>query len=277
MVQLYAHDLDGHRIFVECAQKGHDYLCHECGRLVRLRGGLYRQLHFYHMDDGGACRLHEKTIEHVMTQRLLQSAIADTELEVRFCEIGRVADAVCWSKKLVFEVQVSPIRQEEVASRIQDYKRAGFDTIFILHTKNFMKRLATPAEDFLLGCTHYFTDVGEEGGSFFDSLSWIVRKRRLFLQRQSYARLQIDIATIAPYENAPTEPALAIIEQRRLTWKWSAEGDLLSMKSLDKQLLHEARLIEESALDATSLQRSLAKKWTQFFTNLFYKIVERWC
>jgi len=273
MVQLYAQSGDGEKIFVERSVKGIDYFCLECLQKVRLRGGMYRQLHFYHIDEGKKCRQSEKTIEHILTQKKLQDSIPEIQLEVRFPDIGRVADAVLFDQKLVFEVQVSPMTQEECVSRIEDYRKAGFETIFILHTKTYGHRLSTPIEEVLERHTHYFTNINETGGVIFDMLSWISRRRRLFLQDFALKRCVIDIGSIRRRDPKLSDAVLEVLKKREQNWLLQAYGDLLSQKLTDEHL-KEAMAIESALHRSCQPKTSALQRYRQFVRLLYEKIVE---
>src|SRR5437879_13025188 len=116
-MQIYALK-DKHSIFVAEAIKGKDYLCPECQRVVRLRGGNLRQKHFYHHHKG-SCRQGNKSLTHLALQWHLIDLLPKGEalMERAFPEIGRITD-VCWEKrKIVFEIQCSPITEEKAKRR----------------------------------------------------------------------------------------------------------------------------------------------------------------
>lgn len=180
-MQIYAFDRVGHLVSAEDARKGENYCCPECRKNLRLRGGWQRQLHFYHLEST-FCRLKQKSLTHLHIQYALQKMLAPHEvwLEHRFPEIGRIADVVWPEKKLIFEVQVSPISAEEISARNRDYQKVGFHVIWILHDRQFNRSFLSSAESFLRSSNHYFTNINASGrGIFYDQYSHVRANRRL--------------------------------------------------------------------------------------------------
>ena len=273
MVQLYALNDEGMKLFVENACKGEDYSCLECGQLVRLRGGVYHQLHFYHIDEGRKCTQREKTIEHILVQKHLQDHMYGVQLEVRLPAIGRIADALWQEEKIVFEVQVSPMTEEECLARIADYKKLGFDVVFILHVKTYGRRLATPMECVLEKYTHYFTDIDEHGGDVFDMLSWVSRRRRLFLERKALSRCVIDIATIERTHADLPLSRLKVLQDSQRCWLLQASGDLLS-KTLSTEQEKAAIGVEQWLYSVKREQASMIQRCWQQLLLVYRKLIE---
>lgn len=180
-MQLYALDREKKLIFARNALKQTDYYCLECEGPVRRRGGLHRKDHFYHQDALRECRQNGKTLEHLNVQLFFLKVLPEGEcvLEKRFPEINRIADVVWENKKLIFEVQCSPISSDEVDERNQDYKQIGYEVVWILHDKRFNQKRLTGAEHFLYSLPHYFTNMTEGGkGEIYDQFSLIDRGTR---------------------------------------------------------------------------------------------------
>lgn len=170
-MQLYALDADQQLIAANHASKQHDYSCLECGNTVRLRGGIHRRDHFYHLQQEQPCRQSGKGMEHLQLQCFFQRSLleGDCFLEHRFPTINRIADVAWVSKRLIFEIQCSSITAEEVAQRNRDYESVGWEVIWILHEKNFNQRRLTGAELELRANPHYYTDFNERGeGGIYD-------------------------------------------------------------------------------------------------------------
>jgi competence protein CoiA len=163
-MQLYALE-ESHPIFAKDAEKGKSYTCPECTSFVRVRGGPSRQTHFYHLKAPPHCRQHQKSLEHLHMQlRLLEALKGDgAQMEAPFPKIGRIADVAWASKKIVFEVQCSPISLEEVRGRIADYQRQGYSVIWILHDKQFNKPSLSAAEHHLRKTPCYYTNCDKTG------------------------------------------------------------------------------------------------------------------
>lgn len=181
-MQLYALDEEGRWVAASKASKSVDYQCVECRGQVRMRAGELRQPHFYHLTRPEECRQDGKGLEHLQTQLHIQNRLPDSEcqLEVRFPEIGRIADAVWEKEKVIFEIQFSPISTEEVRARNHDYKSLGYQVIWVLHEQQFNKNKVTGAEKFLVDKPHYFTNIVANGDGFiYSQASKIYMGKRL--------------------------------------------------------------------------------------------------
>lgn len=235
MAQLYAITFEGEVIAACHALKQTDYFCPECKKIVRLRGGLHRQDHFYHLEITVDCRQSRKSFEHIQAQLYILKALpqGDCHLEWRFPEIHRIADVVWPSEKLIFEIQCSPIRQEEIMARNADYARAGYEVVWILHDHRFNQKRLTAAEHWLFPLPHYFTNLSAKGiGIIYDQFS-------LFKQgyRHSLKPLPIDIAQPRYYKSDYKEHSLYFV------------GDLtdrrLSPSEEDREYLEAVKNLEE--------------------------------
>lgn len=219
-MQLVALNDEGQPISASGGQKGVSYHCPECRTELRLRSGIFRRPHFYHTATDRACRLGGKTKEHIEVQRRLKSECPELILERPFPEIGRIADAAWEKEKIIFEVQVSPISKEEVRGRIEDYQKAGYSVVWILHEKNFNKRRLSEAEIYLQGSCHYFTQMDSRGRGFiFDEWSrvfggWRHRRGRQFKVNLCRPKMMLEV-------QVPDLPG------RRGEWELYFEGDLV--------------------------------------------------
>ncbi len=163
-----------------------------------------------------------KSLIHHQTQKLLQQMVGNEQLslEQRFPEIGRIADAVWLSQKIIFEVQISPISAEEVRARNRDYLKAGFRVVWILHERQFNRSRLTPAEIALRFSPHYFTNVDASGkGYFYDQYASTRFKRR----RRRSPRLPIRLDRLLPI---PTKQLSRHFPSERSKWSLCFEGDL---------------------------------------------------
>lgn len=222
-MQVYALDLNNRRIFVERAERSLTYTCLECGNPVRLRGGPHIHLHFYHVLSEGKCRLNGKSSAHIRLQQLIQKSCGgNCEQEFHFKEINRIADVIWPEKRIIFEVQCSPITADEVKKRIADYASVGFAVIWILHDQEFNKRKVSAAEAFLRAHTHYFA-YQDCIYDQCDVISKGIRYKRFFQTPLDVAKLQI-------YEHRDRDvftPFPQVILQRLATWQYHIQGDLL--------------------------------------------------
>lgn len=230
-MQLYAFDQKRQVIFARDALRQMDYLCPECSGVVRLRGGIHRQNHFYHLETVRACRQSGKSMEHLNVQLFLLDALPAGEcaLELRFPEIKRIADSVWMNQKIVFEIQCSPISRQEVEARSQDYQSLGFEVVWILHDKRYNQKRITAAEDFLHDRPHYFTNIDADGiGEIYDQFSQLDGGRRV----NKLSPLGVDLTQPKSLEGTGKEghfpgKMLHSIKQRLAHRSAYFEGDLV--------------------------------------------------
>jgi competence protein CoiA len=252
-MQLYAFDGTS-PVSAMQAKKGENYFCPECQGLVRVRGGPHRQIHFYHHSTPKNCKQHQKSPEHLHLQiRFLKLIGAEeSQIECPFPEIGRIADIAWHAKKIVFEIQCSPIALEEVRARNADYMRVGYDIIWILHDKRFNKNNLSAAEAFLRSNNCYYSNVDKQGsGVVYDQFEVLKSNRRYF--RGPPLNISphhlFSIPNVAIPDLALPESALIRISK----WKYYAQGDLLH------RLLKEADL-SLSAKRMLALEKKFREK-----------------
>jgi len=173
-MQIFSFDKSRRLISAEYAKKGIDYYCRECNGTVRLRGGIHRKNHFFHLSPSRSCRQHKKSLTHLQVQTYLQRLLpkGQCELEKHFSPINRIADVVWEPCKIVYEVQCSPISKEEVENRNKDYFSIGYNIVWILHERCFNHWRVKSAELFLMQSPHYFTNINPLGkGVIYDQIS----------------------------------------------------------------------------------------------------------
>lgn len=158
-MQLLAKNERGALILAKEAEKQQNYLCPECGAVLRVRAGSFRTPHFFHLQRPKSCRQNGKSLKHLETQLYLQERYVGAELEKRFPEIGRIADVVYEEQKIIFEVQVSPITLEEVESRVKDYSTLGYKVHWVFHDESFTPTPRSP----LFRYFRFFTNIQEDG------------------------------------------------------------------------------------------------------------------
>lgn len=211
-MQIYAFDQDK-PILASEADRRKTYLCPECRQNLRVRGGLQRQIHFYHTQLYSACRQSNKSATHLRIQKFLYDLLpqGEVQLERPFLEKGRIAD-VAWEKcKIVFEIQYSPISQEEVKSRTEDYESLGFEVVWILHDRRFNRRRFTSAELYLHQKNRYFTNLNSNGGGYiYDELQFHNKGVRSYRGPP----LKVDLSTVFRLTEKKELPAP--IKQRTL-------------------------------------------------------------
>lgn len=114
--------------------------CGEPGHLRQSKNGLR---HFYHAVDTG-CHYAEESKEHLEIKyriyRECQARGWETSVEYALPDRDWIADvyAVKDGKKIVFEIQVSPISPTELKERDRKYRDAGIESYWLL--ENFLGR-----------------------------------------------------------------------------------------------------------------------------------------
>jgi competence protein CoiA len=249
-MQIYALDPDVGTVYANHALKHQDYYCLECRGIVRLRGGMHRQNHFYHLHPNHTCTLHAKSLTHLQIQYFLYRLFPeeDCRLEHRFSEINRIADVVWFSRKLIFEIQCSSISEEEVMRRNQDYASVGYQVIWILHESRYNQWRITAAENYLKEYPHYFTDINSRGeGKIYDQLALFDRG----IRKRNFAQLSVDLSLptkllpeqIIQLEQLPKMPKM--IMERAHQWSLFFTGDLISSCLQHWQEFPTAQYLEE--------------------------------
>lgn len=239
-MQLYALD-DTFPVSACRAERGKDYICPECKSHVRVRAGVSRQIHFYHFRSSKNCRQNKKSLEHLQLQLKLFDLIGSVEAQIEcpFPSIQRIADIAWHAQKIVFEVQCSSIPLDEAKERILDYQKIGYRVFWILHDKQFNKRLLSASENYLRTTPCYFSNMNKIGqGVVYDQFEVLKRGRRIF----KGAPLIVTPMKIAPIVKTEILGQILpkIILNRLLSWPLHAKGDLLD------------RLLKEGILSASA-------------------------
>lgn len=120
---------------------------------------------------------------HRLIQKQLQALLPanETTIESSFPLIKRIADLVWIRKKIIIEVQCSPISLEEVLKRNADYSKIGYNVVWILHDAQFNQKHLSPAEIFLRGTAAYYVHINEKDEIVvYDQQETIVKNRRLY-------------------------------------------------------------------------------------------------
>ena len=180
-MQLFAQD-KGEPVSSDQAIKGKDYTCFECKGVLRVKEGLYRRRHFFHMARSPLCRHSQKSLVHLAVQRRILEILSEENLflEHPFPQINRIADVFWEAKKIIFEVQCSYISLKEVKERMADYASLGCRVIWILHSARFNRKTLSAAEHFLRPSHAYFTSIDENGkGIIYDQYEIFSLGRRI--------------------------------------------------------------------------------------------------
>jgi len=140
------------------AIKGGSYRCIECNTPMKVRGGKNRIPHFYHLRVSPGCYLYNKSEDHLLVQLQIQNFLSPQEIqmEVPFLAIQRIADLVWEKEKIIFEIQCSPILLQTSQARIEDYRKIGYEVIWLLDDRIFNRKRIKPPEIFLRTQACYF-------------------------------------------------------------------------------------------------------------------------
>jgi competence protein CoiA len=286
-MQLHALDHLGQVINAQRALRQKNYICLECARNVRLRRGIHRQPHFYHLEPALFCRQHQKGAIHLQLQSYFfsQLPIGDCQLELRFPTIGRIADVAWLSKKIVFEIQYSAISAEEVNARNSDYQKLGWSVVWILHDQRYNRVRLSAAEIMLRSSPHFFSNMDESGrGMIYDQFDLCIRGLR-------YGRLPplpIDLKEGIFFGHAGRNFfPLRMLDQRSKSWPYFFSGDLMSlflnnMSKSPSDYLKQARQREaEFAPEKGRFMALICKFWRcgiiASYQTIFRFLLERVC
>lgn len=168
-MQIYAYDSEGTVTSAVKARRGIDYFCPECQKILRLKSGLYRHPHFFHLDPAPSCRQNGKSLTHLSIQNKIASIFppGTIALEKQYAHIGRIADCAWEEGKIIFEIQCSPISLTEIEERTRDYELSGYHVIWILHEKTFSPYKNTQASLFLQARPFCYTSMSANGKGLF--------------------------------------------------------------------------------------------------------------
>ncbi len=279
-MQLFALDDDKRLVFANHAIRQTDYRCCECQGIIRLRKGLHRQPHFFHLQPANHCHLSGKGMVHLQVQMHLFQLFPEGEcfLEHRFPSIQRIADVVWIPKKLVFEIQCSPISAEEVEQRNADYRKEGWQVIWILHDNRYNHHRLSAAEFLLRTTSHYFTNIDQSGqGIIYDQLSIVQRG----IRKHTFRSLTINIAApqaISDEHKRDRHPIT--IQERTKTWPTFFQGDHLDTffnTSNPQEFLDFDRLAVPSEPPQTSLFSLFTRLLVKPYHLLFQLFLEKTC
>lgn len=228
-MQICALDSNATLVFAPQATKQKDYSCLECQRTVRVRAGMHRQPHFFHIRPNIACRQHGKSMVHLLLQYYIKEGLPEGEahLEYRFDAINRIADVVWTTRRLVYEIQYSHITAEEIAARNQDYASIGYQVVWILHDHRYNKKMVTAAEDVLQASPFYFSNMKPNGeGYIYDEFAFIHQGNRIL----RLPRHQINFGIPRNKPDKTSSNVLQLphpLKERALTWTMGFAQDTL--------------------------------------------------
>lgn len=258
-MQLFA--LDGSiPLSATQAIKGKNYFCPECQSALRVRSGPHRQTHFYHPSAPKDCRQHQKSPPHLQLQLNLLNLIHPEEgqIECAFPSIGRIADVAWHTRKIIFEIQCSPIPIAEAESRNADYLKEGYQVIWILHDRCFNQRNLSASEFYLRSTPCYFTNVNAKGeGIIYDQFEVIKGHQRVF----KGPCLKINLPQVVFFSPSEISTELpSVLKLRISSWKCFVLKDLYSrwIQEKDKnQIAAKMAVLETQILNRNHVLKRL--------------------
>lgn len=267
-MQLYAFNEQNRIVSASQANRHHDYACLECRGKVRLRGGIHKQKHFFHLTLTENCSQRRKGMVHLQIQRIIEQLLPPGEcfLERRFPEIGRIADVAWESQKIIFEVQCSGMHEHEALMRNRDYLKVGYQVVWILHDSRYNRWRISAVEEALTDSPHYYTNIDAEGrGCIYDQ--W--RQNAKGLCQARLPSLAIDLRY--PFRSLTgIESELQLIIRRKNNWRLHFQGDLLDAvkQKNDAYLLKAAE--KEALLIENKQKTTFFGKTLQFFVRSYH-------
>ncbi len=197
---------------------------------------------------------------HLIIQKLLMRALPGSVLEHPFPPIGRIADFVYFPKKLIFEVQCSPIDLYEVRKRNEDYASLGFTVIWILHDRIFNKGILPPAEFYLRQNLAYYTSINQFGqGFFYDQLDFFRGLKRVYRSSPHILRSFLPRSFQAPFffpkklkkrrYYLPGDTTSHLIEEKKGRWAQKLEKKFTPKKGFKARALVPLHYLLKKAAD----------------------------
>ncbi len=97
---------------------------------------------------------------HQAVQRHIYQLLPQNEAHIEYRMQRHIADLLWLPKKIVFEIQVSPISIDIAVDRTEDYQKMGYFVVWILHQKSFNSTYLTLSELYLRKLrTCYYTNI----------------------------------------------------------------------------------------------------------------------
>ena len=258
---LYALDSENRIVSAAEASSMQSYRCVECQKTLKKRFGKHRRPHFYHLETTPHCRLYSRSLDHLAVQAILLQMLPFLKAERRFPNLLRIAD-LCWEeKKLIFEIQCSPIKSSEVEARNRDYSQEGYEVVWLLDERLFNKRQLRIAEELLRSSCCYFFSLKK--GIVYDQFELIFQGKRLL----KGAHLFVDLSKPYRLKNLP----LQWLQQLQ-----HKKSRLYFANDLTSHALHSQETLEK----LLELERETLKKqkrecsWLFALKRLFYTAFE---
>jgi len=187
-------------------------------------------------------------------------------VERPFPEIGRIADVTWETRKIVYEIQCSPLSVEEAQKRSEDYRAAGWQLIWILSDKTFNRKRLSAAEAYLRKETSYFSHWEKRGvKKIYDQGEILVGSRRLY---QSPPIIVHPLQALKhSSERAPFCSLPLCLQERWNSWSLRVEKDILTqLCTHEPYLLAQLREKEKQLGEQQVVQRL---PWVILFKKIY--------
>ncbi|MDR2832792.1 MAG: competence protein CoiA [Streptococcaceae bacterium] len=129
--------------------KQDSFFCPSCGEKVKLKIGIVRIPHFAHLSGSQCVAFCEnESPEHLELKRIISDWSDEIKLEVYFPQLKQRPDALL--NKICLEIQCSSLSIERLIERTNNYKRHGYQVLWLLgHKFSFKKRLSSLQRSFM--------------------------------------------------------------------------------------------------------------------------------
>ena len=119
---------------------------------------------------------------HQSVQKHIYSLLPNGEAAIEYKLPGHIADIAWHTKKIIFEIQCSPISIDTAIARTNDYQRLGYFIVWILHQKNFNSRYLSLSELYLRKLsTCYYTNISHAThGYIYDQNEILQNNKRVY-------------------------------------------------------------------------------------------------
>lgn len=266
-MQIYALD-EGKPTVASKASRIRTYTCPECQGVLRVRGGRFKKIHFYHISPPTHCFLSQKSEEHIQIQLYLaEQRKEESAIEHPFPNINRIADVVWKKEKIVFEVQCSFLSLQEAQERSLDYEKEGYHLIWILHDKRFNRHTLSAAEEFLRARGAYYSNFNQEGkGILYDQFEVIREGKRLYKGPPLILPSLLSVYPKRhPFLETLPSPLPRMLEERKERWQCSFAFDLTDH-------LEKKHSFAQTLLLLQSLEQRLVEKRKKQFLSVWILI-----
>lgn len=181
-----------------------------------------------------------KNSDHISFQKFLKTQNPHLQIERPFEKILRIAD-LCWEqKKIVFEIQCSPIDAQTAQQRIRDYAQENYTIVWLLDDRYYnRRRFLRPEETILRENSGYYFSFDQK--MIYDQLE----VTRGIVRLAKGPALIIDLSQAIPHPPF-TKPTTRQLEKRTRSFYFA--NDLTDKIRRHPTYLEELRRYEESLL-----------------------------